>query len=104
LGREWQDEVNHVYQKRRLKVFQLLDLLGCEYSLEQAGLFVWAKVPGTYKDGYVLSDEILYKSAVFITPGGIFGKQGEDYVRVSLCATVEKLEQAIERIKTLKDI
>jgi len=99
LGKEWHDEVNAVYRKRRDKAFELLELLGCEFSTEQAGMFVWAKIPSTYKDGYVLSDEVLYKSNVFITPGSIFGSAGDKYIRVSLCSTEEKFEEAILRIK-----
>ncbi len=99
LGKEWHDEVNAVYKKRREKVFELLTFLGCEFSSEQAGMFVWARIPTNYKDGYVLSDEVLYKSNVFITPGGIFGSAGEKYVRVSLCSTEEKIDEAIRRIK-----
>lgn len=98
LGKEWQDEVNKVYSKRREKVFELLDLLGCSYSKEQGGLFVWAAVPPKNKSGFELSDEVLYHSNVFITPGGIFGKAGNEYIRVSLCASVEKLEEAKQRI------
>lgn len=98
LGKEWQEEVNSVYRKRREKVFELLDRLGCIYSKEQAGLFVWAKIPSTYKDSYTFSDEILYNNGVFITPGSIFGNAGKKYVRVSLCAPVEKLEEAMERL------
>ena len=99
LGKEWHDEVNRVYKGRREKVFELLDLLGCSYSKEQAGLFVWAGVAEKYKDGYVLSDEVLYDAAVFITPGGIFGGAGKKYVRVSLCSTEEKIMEAIARIR-----
>ena len=99
LGNEWQEEVNTVYRKRRDKVFALLDLLNCAYSKDQAGLFVWAAIPASYKDGYVLSDDILYNTNVFITPGGIFGSAGKKYVRISLCSTEEKIEEAIERIK-----
>ncbi len=100
LTKEWHDEVNAVYRRRREKVFELLDLLNCTYSKEQAGLFVWAKVPEKYKDGYVLSDEILYKSNVFITPGGIFGSAGKKYVRVSLCSNEGILEEARQRISS----
>ena len=99
LGKEWHDEVNEIYKARREKVFELLDMLKCKYSKEQAGLFVWAKVPVRYKDCYELSDEILYQSNVFITPGGIFGSSGKKYVRVSLCSTEEKIAESIERIK-----
>jgi LL-diaminopimelate aminotransferase len=98
LGKEWYDEVNKVYRERREKVFELLDLLKCKFSKEQAGMFVWAKIPSKYKTGFELSDDVLYNSNVFITPGGIFGDSGDKYVRVSLCAPVEKFEEAIRRI------
>ena len=99
LGKEWHDEVNKVYSERREKVFELLKLLHCKFSTRQAGMFVWARIPGKYKDGFELSDDVLYNSNVFITPGGIFGNAGEKYIRVSLCAPVEKFEEAIRRIK-----
>ncbi|TDW96519.1 pyridoxal phosphate-dependent aminotransferase [Dinghuibacter silviterrae] len=99
LGKDWYDSVNAVYQKRREKVFQLLDVLNCTYDKDQVGLFVWASIPEGYKDGYAVSDAVLYGSNVFITPGGIFGSEGNGYIRVSLCATEEKLEQSMERIK-----
>lgn len=98
LGKEWHDEVNAVYNERRLKVFGLLELLNCRFSREQAGLFVWARIDGRFRDCYDCSDYILYNCNVFITPGGIFGSAGEKYIRVSLCATVEKIEEAINRI------
>ena len=99
LGKEWYDEVNKVYRERREKVFELLEELDCKFSKEQAGLFVWSKISSKYRNGFELSDDVLYKSNVFITPGGIFGDSGDKYVRVSLCAPVEKFEEAIRRIK-----
>ena len=102
LGKEWQEEVNKVYKERRDKVFELLQLLNCKFSKQQAGLFVWAKIPSSYKDGYALSDEVLYNANVFITPGSIFGDAGDKYIRVSLCASIEKFEEAIRRIKNAK--
>lgn len=99
LGKEWYDEVNKVYKERREKVFELLELLKCKFSKEQAGMFVWAKIPSKYKTGFELSDDVLYNSNVFITPGGIFGDSGDKYVRVSLCAPVEKFEEAINRLR-----
>ncbi len=117
LGKDWQDKVNKTYAERRKKVFELLDRLKCTYSKEQAGMFVWAKaspIPrhregkGASKEeagkhplgaGGQLSDDVLYHSNVFITPGGIFGTAGKSYVRISLCAPVEKFEEAIGRIK-----
>ena len=98
LGQDWHDEVNLIYRKRREKVFQLLQLLNCEFDDQQAGMFIWASIPNLYKDGYELSDQVLNQSNVFITPGGIFGTAGNHYVRVSLCSTEEKIEEAIQRI------
>jgi aspartate/methionine/tyrosine aminotransferase len=99
LDQEWYDSVNATYRKRRTKVFELLTLLNCSFNENQAGLFVWAKIPSNYKSGYQLSDKVLIDSNVFITPGGIFGDAGNEYIRVSLCATEEKISDAIERIK-----
>ncbi len=99
LGKEWQEQVNAVYRERRVKVFTLLDLLGCGYSSEQAGLFVWARIPKGINDGFAMSDDLLNSSSVFITPGGIFGDAGKKYIRISLCAPVEKLAEATHRIQ-----
>ena len=99
LEKDWYDEVNKVYKSRRKKAYELLDLLGCEYSKEQAGMFLWARIPAKYKDAYELCDDVLYKARVFITPGGIFGSAGEKYLRVSLCSSEEKFDASIERIK-----
>ncbi|MBX2922939.1 MAG: aminotransferase class I/II-fold pyridoxal phosphate-dependent enzyme [Chitinophagaceae bacterium] len=100
LTKDWYDSVNAVYRKRREKVFELLELLNCTFSRSQAGMFVWAGIPDGYADGYVLSDEVLYGSSVFITPGGIFGNAGDQYIRVSLCCAEEKIQESINRIKT----
>ncbi|HKH61600.1 MAG TPA: aminotransferase class I/II-fold pyridoxal phosphate-dependent enzyme [Flavitalea sp.] len=101
LGEDWYNQLNAVYKSRRTVVYELLNLLNCEFDTEQAGLFMWAKVNKQYKNGYQLSDELLNKANVFITPGGIFGSAGEAYVRVSLCSTEEKLRESISRIKVV---
>jgi LL-diaminopimelate aminotransferase len=98
LGKDWYESVNEVYRTRRVKVFELLDLLKCDFDKNQVGMFVWAKIPAGYKDGFDLSDKILYGANVFITPGGIFGSAGTGYVRVSLCSSGEKLQESIERV------
>ena len=103
LDESWYDSVNEVYRKRREKVFELLNLLNCSFDKNQAGLFVWAEIPSVYKDGYALSDKVLNDSNVFITPGGIFGDAGNEYIRVSLCANEDKLSEAIERIKKINN-
>jgi aspartate/methionine/tyrosine aminotransferase len=99
LEKSWYDSVNNVYTERREKVYELLDILQCAYSKQQVGMFVWAKIPATYKDGYALSDQVLYDAHVFITPGGIFGSAGNNYIRVSLCGSMEKFNEAIKRVK-----
>jgi len=98
LGPEWYAELNSTYRQRREKVYRLLDALGCVYDRQQVGLFVWAKISDAYADGFALSDEVLQRSKVFVTPGGIFGDGGDRYIRISLCATVAVLDEAIDRI------
>ncbi|WP_316818137.1 pyridoxal phosphate-dependent aminotransferase [Pedobacter nyackensis] len=98
LGADWYSDINSIYAERRAKVYQILDLLNCRYELTQVGLFVWAKIPDHYEDAYVLSDEILYGANVFLTPGGIFGSQGNRHIRISLCGDLSRFEQAITRI------
>lgn len=95
----WFEALNQVYKVRQQKVFEIMEVLGCQYDPQQTGMFVWAKVPETVASGFALADEVLEQSAVFITPGGIFGSAGERYVRISLCAEVAVFETAIQRIK-----
>jgi len=99
LDSSWYTELNTVYTQRRAKVFKIMDLLQCDYDPEQVGLFVWAKIPDNYTDSYELCDKVLYEANVFITPGGIFGSGGNNYIRISLCAKEEVFDQAIARIK-----
>lgn len=94
----WYSDLNAIYRGRREKAFVLLDLLNCTYDRNQAGMFVWAKIPAIYPNAYELSDQILYNNHVFLTPGGIFGEQGNQYVRVSLCSDEATFETAIARI------
>ena len=102
--KEWYLDLNDEYRRRQQKVFVLLSLLGCTFDERQTGMFVWAKIPPQYKTGFELSDEILHGANVFITPGGIFGNQGDGYVRSSLCAREMVFEEAIERVsKFLKE-
>jgi aspartate/methionine/tyrosine aminotransferase len=99
LGKEWYADLNKIYKERREIVYRILDTLKCQYDKEQVGMFVWANIPSSYKDGYALSDEILYNKNVFLTPGGIFGSNGNNYIRISLCAKKEVFEEALERMK-----
>lgn len=98
---EWFDKLNSEYIKRREVAWQLLDLLETEYSRDQAGMFVWAQLKST-SDDYKFTDRILKRANVYITPGSIFGVNGEGYIRVSLCTPVSKFKESIERIKRIK--
>jgi LL-diaminopimelate aminotransferase len=97
--KSWFESLNETYRKRQQKVFEMMELLDCQYDKNQSGMFVWAKIPDKYSTGYQLSDEILEKTGVFITPGGIFGTAGDGYIRTSLCAEVSVFEEAILRIR-----
>ncbi len=99
LPSSWYEDVNKLYRKRKKAVEEMLEGLGCHFSRNQAGLFVWAGIPEGVSDGYALSDMLLYRANVFITPGGIFGTAGNDFIRVSLCAPEDKIRESFERIK-----
>lgn len=98
----WHEAMNiDLYGKRRAVAEQIMDILGCTYSKEQVGMFVWGKIPAELNDVEELTEKILHLALVFITPGFIFGSKGARYIRISLCATEEKLKEALERIKAL---
>lgn len=98
LDKDWYTQLNAAYAERRKKVYHIMDMLGCAYDVQQVGLFIWAKIPAHYADAYALSDRVLNEAKVFVTPGGIFGSAGDTYIRISLCANTEVLDQAIQRI------
>ena len=95
---KWFSDLNEIYRERQEVVFKILEKLNCTFKKEQGGMFVWAKIPSNYNDGYALSDKILYERNVFLTPGGIFGSQGNKFIRISLCNKIEVLEKSLERI------
>ncbi len=99
LSGSWFEEINKVYAKRKKKVLEIISALNCEINENQVGLFIWAKTPRGKTSGDIV-DDLLYNKDIFITPGFIFGSQGEGYVRFSLCATEEVIEEALKRIKT----
>lgn len=99
LGSEWYKQLNDTYYSRQAKAYAIMDAIGCTYAPDQAGLFVWAKLPDGEGDCYTYSDKILYECGVFITPGGIFGSQGERYLRISLCAPEEVFEKSLKKIE-----
>ena len=101
---EWFAKLNSEYVRRRIAAGRIFDTLGAVYDHDTAGLFLWGRVPSGYaKDGMsageVISERVLHQAGVFITPGFIFGKNGENYIRVSLCATTEVLEAAERQIR-----
>ena len=98
-GDDWFSQINQVYKKRQQYIFRMLDHLKCSYDPNQTGMFVWAKIPARCSGSEKFSDEILKESSVFMTPGFIFGSGGEGYIRLSLCAKEERLEEAESRIK-----
>lgn len=95
----WYEQLNAVYRERQAMAMELLDSLGCDYASQQVGLFLWGRVPAGVASGYALSDQVLENAHVFVTPGGIFGSQGESYIRLSLCSSIEIYREAVHRIK-----
>lgn len=96
---QWYSELNAVYGERRKSAERVMAALGCEFDAEQRGLFLWGRLPESCPGSEWMADQVLAKARVFITPGFIFGKNGERYVRISLCATAERLDEACRRIK-----
>ena len=107
-GREWFDDLNAEYRLRRQLAGKIFDLLGVEYEKDSSGMFLWGHIrTGRHEDdksaGESLSDFLLYEAGVFITPGFIFGRNGNDYIRISLCAKPEILEKAAAKITEALD-
>ena len=110
-GPEWFEQLNAEYSRRRVLAGEIFDILGVEYDRNSTGMFLWGKITdacrfdraeGTEKSlGEQLADKVLYEAGVFITPGFIFGKNGEDYVRISLCAKPEVLKKAADLIRQI---
>ena len=96
----WHREFNiETYSRRRRYAEQIMDVLDCTYDPNQVGMFLWGKIPEQYADVEDLTEKVLHEARVFITPGFIFGSNGQRYIRISLCAKEEKIQQALERIK-----
>jgi len=96
----WHREFNiETYARRRQWAEKIMDALGCTYDKNQVGMFLWGKIPADIKNVEDLTERVLHEARVFITPGFIFGSNGERYIRISLCAKEEKIEAALERIK-----
>ena len=96
LGNDWFEKQNEIYTKRRNLIFKLAEKLNCVFDRNSVGLFVWAKLPaGIMAEEFI--DKVLIEKHIFITPGTIFGINGEGYIRFSLCVTEEKIQDAINR-------
>lgn len=96
---EWHMEANvNVYARRRRLAGEIMDALGCKFDTRQVGMFLWGRIPDSYTDVEDLTERVLQEARVFITPGFIFGSNGSRYIRISLCAKEEKLQEALERI------
>ena len=99
---EWHRTYNiETYARRRQWAEQIMDVLGCTYDKRQVGMFLWGRIPEKYADVEELTERVLHEARVFITPGFIFGSNGARYIRISLCAKEEKIQQALERIKEI---
>ncbi len=94
---DWFDGLNRLYRNRRDLIFELADKLHCTYDATSVGMFVWAKLPEGSPSAEVFIDTLLYDKNIFVTPGTIFGSNGEGYVRFSLCVTEDKIREAIAR-------
>lgn len=103
LGREWYDSFNAEYALRRQVAEEIMAALGCTFNPNQRGLFLWGRLPHGQTSAEAFCDHILHDARVFITPGFVFGSNGEGYVRISLCAPVEMLREALNRIRSLQN-
>lgn len=99
---EWHLARNNEYKKRRILAYAIMDELECVYDINQIGMFLWAKIPDRYENVEVLTEHILQDANVFITPGFIFGSNGDRYIRISLCSPEKDLQEALIRIKNTK--
>ena len=100
---EWHHEANiNTYLRRRKIAEEIMTTLGCTFDPNQVGMFLWGKIPEKYNNVEDLTERVLHEARVFITPGFIFGTNGERYIRISLCAKDDKIREALQRIKALE--
>ena len=98
----WHREFNiNTYARRRQWAEKIMDVLGCTYDKNQVGMFLWGKIPASVQNVEDLTERVLHEARVFITPGFIFGSNGERYIRISLCAKEEKIKEALRRIEEI---
>lgn len=97
---DWHREANiGVYRRRRMLAEQIMDTLKCDYDKNQVGMFLWGRIPDKWENAEELTERVLQQARVFITPGFIFGSNGEQFIRISLCAKEENIEKALTRIQ-----
>lgn len=101
-GDEWYAEQNRVYARRRAVAERIMEALGCRFDPSQTGLFLWGEVPAAETDGAHLADRLLYGAGIFVVPGFVFGENGRNYIRLSLCADEERMAEALQRIENMK--
>lgn len=99
--KEWYDNMNLVYHSRREVAGEIMHTLGCTYDEHQVGLFLWGRIPDRFANGEALADRLLYEANVFLTPGIIFGSEGDRYIRISLCCCHDVLQKALARIRRM---
>lgn len=99
---EWHELHNYtLYAQRRSVAEQIMKTLGCDFDPDQVGMFLWGRIPETMDDSETLTERVLHQAGVFITPGFIFGENGRRYIRISLCANEDRLNQALTRIRAV---
>jgi aspartate/methionine/tyrosine aminotransferase len=96
---EWYVRLNKAYQRRRQKAEEIMKQLDCSFSRSQSGLFLWGRIPDGYSDAEELTEELLHRNHLFVTPGSVFGNNGRRYIRISLCADVKTIIRALRRIE-----
>ena len=101
--KDWYTTLNNLYRSRRNVAEEIMTELGCTFNPSQRGLFLWGRIPDSIASSETLADKVLYDARVFITPGFIFGSNGDRYIRISLCATEENMRRALNRIREMNN-
>ena len=101
--KDWYTTLNNLYRSRRNVAEEIMTELGCTFNPSQRGLFLWGRIPDSIASSETLADKVLYDARVFITPGFIFGSNGDRYIRISLCATEDNMRRALNRIREMNN-
>lgn len=96
--KQWHENMNLLYEQRRIWAYKIMSIMGCTYSTNQSGLYVWARIADDEKSSQTLVDDLLHKAYVFLTPGFIYGSNGDRYIRMSLGSSAATIKEAYERI------